>query len=273
MRNALYDAKDYKHFLKSRLSTEDPFPITQTAMAKAAGCKGSYLSQCLNGKVHLLPEQMHAIGVFLRMGEEEIQFLLLMLELERSGSPAHRSFVKKRLTELRETQDRISHHLRQESEAPQSARGGLQSYYNDWYVIAVHMLCTLPEIRSAEEIARRLGLTSGQARHAVKTLQDLGLIQHKDGSLRATSRHLHIGDRDPLISRHHANWRMQASLRSQPAPTTDLHYTAVYSLSRADALQIRDELARTLMRVREKVKPSPEECLAAFGVDWFQLGE
>jgi len=269
----LFSSKDYKHFLRNRLATDEAFPITQAAMAKAAGCKASYLSQCLNGKVHLLPEQLHAIGVFLKMTEDEIEYLLLLLQYERSGSAAHRNFVRRRISELKEDRERISYRLQRENRPSSTKSSDLTLYYNDWYMTAVHILCTLPNIRTAEDVALKLGLTRSEAQRAVKVLQQLELIFEKDGKLIATSHHIHVGDQDPMISRHHANWRMRAALRTQPAPNSDLHYSAVYSLSRRDALAIREELAQTLLKVREKVKPSPEECVVAFGVDWFRLDE
>jgi uncharacterized protein (TIGR02147 family) len=273
---SVFKSSDYKHFLKHRLAQAEPFPVTQAALARAAGVKASYLSQCLNGKVQLLPEQLHAIGVHLKLSEEEIEFLLLLLQYERSGLPAHRSFLKKRITEARESDARFANRLERDrgfvTPEPSTATE-LQAYYNDWFTIAVHMLCTLPGVGGAEEIARRLGLSVTQANQAIATLTKIGLIEARGGGHRATSRFLRITDQDPLIGRHHANWRLQAALRSQPAPTSDLHYTALYSLSLADAAELREEIAKLVMKVREKVKPSLEECVVAFGLDWFHVGK
>lgn len=269
--NSLYNSKEYKHFLRIRLATNDPFSVTQAAMAKAAGCKASYLSQCLNGTVHLLPEQLHAIGVFLKMNEEDIEFLSLLLEHERSGSATHRAFLKRRISRLRQENERISVRLERGGGPVPGKLSETLQYYIDWYTTAVHILCTLPNIQTIEEIALKLGLTLPEARRAISILEQLGLVVHREGRFTSTSHHIHVGDQDPMLNRHHANWRLRSALRALPPPNHDLHYTAVYSLSRQDAAEIREDLTRMLLKVREKVRPSAEECVVAFGIDWFRL--
>ena len=265
-----FDAKDYKHFIKARLASPIPSLIKQSELARAAGCKASYLSLCLNGKVHLLPEQAHAIGTFLRLDPDELQFFLLLLEFERSGSQGHRAYLKQRLKELKDTRARISTKLKVEAHE-HGSRSDMEIYYRDWYLVAAHMLVTLGGIRGPDQVAAKLGLTIAQAKQAIDTLIKIGLLEFRSGELRATNRHLHVSDGDPLVAKHHANWRMVAGLRSHPAPATDMHYTSVYSLSEQDAEYLRDVLTQTLFKIRERVKPSPEECVVAFSLDWFRL--
>ena len=82
---SVYEFIDYKLFLKKCIAQSEQRGFT-TRLAEAAGCQRSYFSTVLSGNIHLLPEHLFGICEFLKLSNDESEYLFLVLDYIRVGS-------------------------------------------------------------------------------------------------------------------------------------------------------------------------------------------
>ena len=147
-------------------------------------------------------------------------------------------------------------------------------YYSSWHYSAIHVATSVPEFQTRDAIASALGLAPGLVSQALEFLIEWGLVAEKKGRFVIGPVRMHLGAESPMISKLHANWRLQA-LQSFDHPATepaeDLHYSTVLTLSRADVLRVREALLRAVDETEKIFRPSPEEVVYCVGIDWFRV--
>lgn len=78
---------------------------------------------------------------------------------------------------------------------------------------------------------------------------------------------MHLKRASALIPLTHTTWRLEASRHIQANKDANLHFSAAYSVSRADYERIRKILKEALVSCEKLVVPSNEEALMVIGVD------
>ncbi|MCM2277301.1 MAG: TIGR02147 family protein [Oligoflexia bacterium] len=265
----IFDFTDYKSYLKhfeaSNAQLQKGF---RSRMAEQIGCQSAFVSQVLNGKANLSLEQALKLRPFLKLNSTERDYFLWMIEFGRAGTDELKTHFLSLMTELRERHLKILNRVTPERILTQEAQN---TYYSQWYYAAIHILCTIPEFGTIESIARALRLTPATVRDAAVFLVKLGLLKETKGKLRPGSTQLHL-DRSSLnIARHHTHWRLKAIQSLEAQKATDTHYSTVSSLSVADAEVLRGRLVALIEEYAKTVKPSREETLYCFNLDFFSL--
>ena len=265
----VYNFQDYKEYLFSRLDSEDGLGKGgRSRLCEAMGCQTAYLSQVLNGTAHLSMEQAEAVSRFIGHGDDETEYFLLLVQLGRAGTNGLRAFVKKQLDHITKRRRQLSQRLPIGEEITREQQ---VKYYSSWIFATVHVLTTVPEFRTAETIASRLGITRGEAVIALEFLCRCGLLSNRDGSYEATTSRIHLGDDSDLVSRVHMNWRLRAMGAIERNDQNDLHYSSVVTVARADIPVIREKLMQAIETVKVLVKASPAEEAVGFTLDWFGI--
>lgn len=242
----------------------------QRRLAEAAGCHTSFLSQILHSHVQLTLDQAACLAKFWDMSDDETEYLLALVSLERSGSDPLRSVLNRKLNALREHHQILANRLRAERTVSSEHRA---KYYSAWYYAATHVLLTIPAYRTSEAVARRLGLAPVRAREILEELEEMKLAAREPlGTWSSIESDIHIPASSPLSIANHCNWRLLAAKSMQDDPKEGLHYTAVHSLSRRDLGILRELLLETIQRARDLVGPSPEEELVSLQIDLFSIG-
>lgn len=265
----VYDYQDYKKYLFNRLDSEDGLGKGgRSRLCEAMGCQTAYLSQVLNGGAHLNMEQAEAVSRFIGHGDEETEYFLLLVQLGRAGTSSLRTFIKKQLDRIEKRRRQLSHRLPIGEEI---SREQQLKYYSSWIFATIHVLTTVPEFRTAEAIANRLGITRGDAVSVLEFLCRCGLMTNRDGNYEATKSRIHLGDDSDLVSRVHMNWRLRAMGAIERNDQAELHYSSVVTVARADIPVIREKLMQAIEAVKVLVKVSPAEEAVGFTLDWFGI--
>ena len=265
----IYRFDSYKSYLQARLDGPDGLGKGgRSRLAEVIGCQTAFVSQVLKGPAHLSMEHGDAINHYFRHDDSESEYFLLLIQLARAGTPSLRSYLQRRLKKFIHTHQSLKHRL----ELPQGLPLERQvRYYSSWYYAAIHMATTVPELRTVDAIARRLGLNVSLVAKTVDFLVQASLIRRKGDRYEPVEETLHLGDDVDLVGRYHAQWRVRAlTAIEQPMPD-DLHYSAVFTLSQKDATKVREILVRALAESANVVKPSPAERMQAISVDWYAL--
>ena len=99
-------------------------------------CQKAYLSQVLKARAHLNLEQLERLATWLGFNEVEVEYLLLLLQHDRAGTPSLRQHLHKRIVELKKRRLQAQHRIRGDQplqEAQQSI------FYSSWVYSAVHL--------------------------------------------------------------------------------------------------------------------------------------
>ena len=163
---------DYKDCLRAFVA-ESEKRGAQSSLAGAAGCQRAYISQVLNGPVHLTLDQGAGISVFWRCTEIEADYFLELINYARAGTEALRQVSRRRQRDLRRRNADLSKKFAKAT----SDEGELtHRYYSSWHYIAIHVLVSIPSVRTPEKIAARLAMPVPMVETALRDLQQMGVV-------------------------------------------------------------------------------------------------
>ena len=266
---SLFEYDDYKSLLWSRIQAlPNKGYGFKSRMAEATECKTSYVAQVLHGKAHFSLEQADRLCSLLQFRDDESDFFLLLVQLARAGTPSLRKRIQAQIEELRAKQLNLKQRFAVQTELNEK---DATEFFSRWYIPAVHLGATIPRLKNREQLAHALTLNPDLLREALDFLIAHGLLEERKGVLEPGPTKIFIGRDSPIMKMHHANWRTRAIESLDRNSTKDLHFTSVYSLSAKDAKIIRERLINEIEAVRGIVRPSPEEQLAVFTLDFFRI--
>lgn len=97
-----YRYESYRDFIRDAVeqAKRDGSQLNYSRLAKTMGIQKSYLSQVLSGKCHLNADQVYRMAKSLNLPADACEFLVLLLEQERTAIEERRQFLNARRTEL-----------------------------------------------------------------------------------------------------------------------------------------------------------------------------
>jgi uncharacterized protein (TIGR02147 family) len=260
---------DYKDFLKAVVHAEGAKRGLQGALAEAAGCKSSYLSQVLSGPVHLTPD--HAIGIAEHLGLTEIEsdYLLALLHEGRAATPRLKKKLEAQRAALRKRRDDLAARFAG-ARPPAALPEAVTRYYSHWRYAVAHLMLGIPGLDTPQALAPRLGLSVRKTQEMLESLAAMKLAATSGGKWQPLQNDLHLPKGSPLANVTHVNWRMRSVQRLQDeADADDLVYSGIHTLSRGDVDKIKGIMRDALERARAVIAPSPEEEVICLLVDCF----
>lgn len=260
----IFDFKDYKLYLKHIIDSSKRGIITR--LAEAAGCQRSYLSQALSTQVNLTSDQVYNISIFLKLSEDEQEYLLLLLEQDKAASFSYKKRIKAKIENLKSNSKRLSQKV--EKKNPKKVN---PKYYSAWYYSAVHIASSIEQFKTEKDFATHLNLNINTVTEVLTDLKSWGLVKlKKDEWIYNDAYSLHLKD-DALLTRlNHSNWRTY--VLSQPIePEKNINYTSVFAVSKKDLNTLRSDVLDFLKEQRQKISPSDSEELVVFNCDFMSV--
>lgn len=236
-------------------------------LARAAGCSPSWLTRVLAEEVQLTPDQAAGIADYLHLTDDESDYFLLLVDLERAATPLLKRRIQRKLTELSRESRKLRSALKGESAVSQE---NAIKYYSSWIYAGVHVACMI-KAQSPIEVAKLLNLSESKVGRVLKELRNMGLVTSESEGFLAVSKGVHLPAGSTYGNSGHAIWRQKVIQYFQEGGGEGLHYSGVHCLSRADIDRIQDLLKTAVLNCREVIKDSPSETLAVMCVDWFEL--
>jgi len=264
---SLFAFESYKEYLRARISAEEYHWGLMTKLATAAGCQRPYLSRVLTGEPHLTPAQAFGLTRFWRLSEEEKEYFLGLLEIERAGSAEYREYWKRKTLDAKKRHENLSTLVSRKSAG--SSEQDL-TYYSAWYWTAIHILVSIPGFRTERSIAEKLNLPLTQVKLILQELESWGAVRKESNQWTFAAKEQHISKNSPLSVFHHMNWRQVAMTDAQRRMPDSIHYTVVQSLSVTDFERIKQMILDLIQKAAEIARPSQEEKLMCFTCDFFE---
>jgi hypothetical protein len=266
----IYDYVDYKRFTIDLLEAMPNRGRGQfTKFAEIAQTHKATISQVFRGDHHLFPEQALRIAMHLGLSANHARYYVLLVNHARAGSADLRTLYEAEIVREREANRELAERLPKERALTGEERA---IFYSNWMYSAVRLLSSIPGFRTSTRIAERLGLSREAVERVLEFLVSSGLCRETESEIGMGPRSTYLESRSPLVARHHGNWRVKA-MEKHPVldAANEIAYTAPVTLSKADALRIREILARTIERADAIVGPSACEKLYCLNIDWFEI--
>lgn len=266
---SVFDFSDYKRYLEhieeARKSFERGF---RSKLAEFIGCQSGYISHVLNGSAHFSLEQTLRITKFLEMSSSEQKYLLLLVEVARAGSPELRAHFEAEIKVAREAHLNIKDRV---GDSQILTDKNQSIYYSSWHYLAVHVLVSLGGYDDAKSISEALKIPEELVGKILLFLIQNNIVVEAKGKLKPGLTQVHLNRESPLIRQHHTNWRIAAIQSLVNDTKTDIHYSTVSTLSRADAEKLRGEMVSLIEKYVATVAPSKEETMVGFNLDFYGL--
>lgn len=265
---SVFTFENYKEFL-GKLVASHPKGIV-TRLSEAAGCQRSYLSEVLRGHVHLTPDQGFGIAKFLDFTRDESDYFLSLIHFARASSAKYRKELQSRITERKNEFLRVSKRVEKNSPLLTAA----DAYYSSWYYAAVHISTSIPGMNTPGKISNYLGITDFQVRQILDFLAKHGYVnKSKDTdsyAFNADKKNFHLNDESILSNVNHINWRAFALSRPM-SPGKEVHYSSVFTLTRATYERIKQQLLNLIDQQRQEISASGSEVVSVFCCDLFDI--
>lgn len=225
------------------------------------------VSQIFNGEKHLNLEMAAELSGYFSFDEKEERFFFLLIELSRSGTQRLREKLKKQILELKQESQKIVDRVKRDKELTAEDKA---VYYSSWTYTGLRNLIAVPGEWNTVKLAQRLQLPESQVRDVIQFLLDRELLGVKNEKFEVLAKATHLPADNPLVIKHHQNWRVRGFQKMDLKDPQNLFYTGPMSLSHADAERVRDLFLDFLQAANKLVVESPSETVRCMNIDWFE---
>lgn len=262
--NSLFQYKDYKQFIKDRVSNQRG---ESTRLAKACACEKSYLSRVLYSEVQITMDHAYKMAIYWCFSQEEQDYFLLLVEEARSSSLEYRKYLASKIHNLKIKNQSLKN-FTDKNEVLSSSD---EVWYNSSvYICAVHMLTALSG-QTKQAMSKRLGIPSEIVESILIRLEKLGYVSHKKDVWCYLSGAGHLDRQSPLVQFHHSGWRNRAMMNMLNLETESIHYTNIQSLSYSDLEKLRQMILSFINESNKLMNPSKPEELICLNIDFFTV--
>lgn len=220
----IYSTTDYRKIIVTTMD-EKKFldkSFTFQEMAKFIRVQKPYLSKVLNKRADFSSDQMFMACEYLNFSEEESEYLMLLLEYDRTTYQVRK---KKILVEIQKIQDSkrdsknvIAKEI-QNLTAVDFDSSSISDYYLDPLIQIVHIFLLIPRfVKHPKLIAENLSITEENVQDILKKLVDLKIIEIKDNKIEVIVRTMHLPRESKLVPVNHQMMRQFALYRMSRLP-------------------------------------------------------
>lgn len=263
----VYKYTNYRNLLEDWMNNQS-LRGARTHLAKAASCSPSWMTRVLTGSVQLTPDQAMGIATYINLSDDEADYFLLLVDLERAGSSILKKRIQKKLDTLIKNSGRVGVSVKADSLVKNE--NSIQ-YYSSWVYAAVHVSCMIKPQR-VDDVCSILKLSDKVVSRTLKELKNMGLLYFENSRWIATATNIHLPQHENAKIPH-SIWRQRTIQFFHEGHDEGLHYSAIHCLSRKDLEKIQRLLKESVLNCREIIKDSPSETLAVFCLDWYQLND
>lgn len=270
MKKDLWAYKDYKKYIKDKI--EGSKQLSKSNLAKACSCQSAYVSQVLNGHANFSIEQIFDASEYLDHSPEEHDFFLLMHQQNKAGTVQLRRYYKNKLGDLLQERLNLSKRIEEKNELSLDEQA---RYFSSWTYSAAHLLSTIPNFNTVDAIAEGLKLNRPRVSEIMDFLVKCALLDTKGNKFIPGNARMHLSSDSHLLPMMHSNARQyileRLSHQKQKDFSDNLIYSSMVTLSVEDFNKIKEILINSIQDVKDIIRPSKEEVMGLFNLDFIQI--
>ncbi len=202
------------------------------------------------------------------LSRRELDFLILLVEFDRAGTPSLRALFKQKIVEAQESSRLLKNRVKEVTELSSEIKA---RYYSSWLYSGVRNLTACRGMKSIDHLAEHLKLPRAVIAEIVEFLIQNRLIVESDSGWQPGVVSTYLSSDSPLVNKHHQNWRIKAIQKMDENLEEDLFYTSPMSLSQELAHQLRRHLVDVIEDLHKKTDPSPSQATRCLNLDWFSF--
>ncbi len=266
----LFNYMSYSEYLKTRLGDKTVRTGLKTKLATLLDVKNSFVSRVLKEQSHLTLEQAYEASDFLELSNLEKEYFIKLVLYARAGNHKLKSFHKDELLKIQKESLQIEKRIDNKNVLTKSEA---TKYYGRWIYLAVHIAVSIPKYQTVKALSTQFDLTQEELNEILEFLTESKVIQYDSTSKKYSvgNTYTHIDSESDLIFNHHYNWRIKSLETIAKNPKKGLHYSGVFSLSKADAEILKDSFLKLINNHLETIKPSKEEVMYCQVIDFFEV--
>lgn len=268
-----YANEDYRQILDQEVQKRKGLgsPITFSRLAEDTGIQNTYLSKVVNSRAHFNADQLYLIANALDFAEEEIEYLLLLLDWERCEVPSRKEKLRKEIDRIQNSKRKTENRI--ESKTVAELQTDHLEYYLDPYMQVVHVVLELPSVDGrAEKICELLGLGGAHVSRLLLTLEKLGYIKtDKDGRFVVTKKHFHLPKESSVCFAHQALLKMRSLDHMQKLDPDDRESVSItFSCDQETLKKVHENFLQFLKQCQDLVIPAKCENAYQMNFDLFR---
>lgn len=265
----IYEFLDYKLFIR-RIIEQRP-TLGRGAIKKMASVlrvHPSLISQILSGTKDFSVEQANDLAMFFNLTEEETEYFLCLVGIERAGTTRLKIFLQNKRDRLIKSR---SNAVQSPSATRVSKDFDSSKFYSNWCYSAIHLLTGIPKFQKVEAISEYLKLPLGKVQEAIDYLSDLGMVEENDGLVRRIGDQDHERHEGSNAVRHHINWRLRALERLHKEQSEEQFLTMPIRMSHSDRKNLQTMISEFVSKLKVTVEPSMAEGVSMVTIDLFDI--
>lgn len=264
--DSLFGMTDFRTYVHSWVKSQGRGEFRK--IATTLGIHTTLVSQIFNGKKCLTEEQASMLCDYMGLNALESDYFLKLVQLERAGNESLRALFKRHLKQLQAQSSEVKARVPDAEKLTEQDRA---IFYSSWHYSLIRLLTSIPEFRSKEEIAARLGLSLSRVQEVLDFLTSRRLCTESSGQYSRTEKNTHVEASSSLATRHHQNWRSKSLELLERTTKEDLAFTAPVSISKADTDKVRKILLNAISDIAKTVEASGSEEVVYLGIDWIKV--
>lgn len=238
-------------------------------LAKAVRIQPSYLTNVTHKRAHFSSDQIHAICEQLKIGGEEADFLVLLMEHERASHSGRKARLAAQVEQARKQNLRAEKFI----SAPEAKLIGeaQERYYLDPNAELLHLYLGIKGAATkVAEIARALSLPEETVAELLAFLQKANLVGIKGGKWQREKIRQHLPRESPLTRPAQLLKRMKSLEHIQKLSANQAYnFSATVTMSEESRLAIQARFLAFLKDCESAVKESEPEGVYQIQFDLF----
>ncbi|MES2856084.1 MAG: TIGR02147 family protein [Bdellovibrionota bacterium] len=265
----VFEYFDYRKYLKDHIDSLPKGGRGQlTQIAKHLNTSSVLVSYVFNGTRDFSSEQAIEVAEYLGLLELESDYFCLLVQLSRAGSAKLENKIKRQLAKVRVEAQHLKSRVVQDLELTEEARA---RFYSNWYYSGIRLASSIEGLNTVDALSNHFKLPRPRVREVLEFLVQYGLCTEKNGEYTMGGRRTHLESTSPLISRHHANWRIKAFENFEDLAPEEIFYTGPMAVSKEAMAEVRKDIANLIDRMVKTVGDSKSEELACLNIDFFKV--
>lgn len=265
----IFEHRDYRKIVRLSIEARPKKGYGQiNKLANELGVSGALISQVLSGAKNFTEDQGYLTARYFGFNESETSYFVLLVHRERVAHHQLKKMLDRQISQRQKESIKTKSKLVLEHELSFSEQA---VYYSQWLYAAVHMLSTIPKLQSIDKMAGFTGVSRQRIEEIADWLASCGLCKKDGDKLEVGPSAVFVDQSSPLASRHHMNWRHKAFERMGEDKENNFFFTAPFTVSEEDYLEIRKSLSQFIGQLTKKVVDSKSETLANINIDLFKL--
>jgi len=266
----IFEFADYRAYLKAWIEQAKRDQTSNLSrLSKVAGVHSTFLSHVLAGTKHLSLEQAAAISAHLGHTKLELDYLIIIIHLDRAGTPTLREYWREKKTQLEKEKNKLGQRFEKHRELSDEQR---VIFYSSWFYAAVWASTAIEDGQTFDQIAKRFFINKVRLREILAFLTQTGVCEERGERYVMGAVHVHVPNESPHVLKHHMNWRMKAVQKMDSRDEKELFFSAPMSISKEDFAVLREKLNAAIQETVTIATKSKAEDVVCLNIDFFKPG-